>query len=121
MRIFTVAVIAAALAAPALAAEDATVTTSATEAVGNAIAVSPLPAPKSNVAEDTQSLFSDVHGSVSLMVGTGGAYGVGGDVSGTYADKFHFSVSGSKSRGPGVAGDVYGAYGTPGPRALPRD
>lgn len=112
---------AAAFASPALAAEDPTVTTSATEAVGNAIAAQPLREPKTDVAEDTESLFSDVHGSVSVMVGTGGTYGVGGDVSGTYADKFHFSVSGSKSREPGFAEDVYGPYGPLGPRALPLD
>ncbi len=121
MRIVPAFLIAAALGASALAAEDPTETTSATAAVGNAIAAQPLRDPKANIAEDTESLFSDVHGSVSVMVGTGGTYGVGGDVSGTYADKFHFSVSGSKSREPGLAGDVYGPYGPLGPRSLPLD
>lgn len=112
---------AVALAATALAAEDPTVTAPATEAVGNAIAAVPLRDRQANVSEDTASLFSDVHGSVSVMVGSGGAYGIGGDVSGTYADKFHFSFSGSKMREPGRAGDVYGPYDPLGPRALPVD
>ena len=121
MRIFMAALLATALAPAAHAAEDATETVSATTAVGDAVAAVPLRDRQANVSEDTASLFSDVHGSVSLMVGTGEAYGIGGDVSGTYADKFHFSFSGSKMREPGRAGDVSGPYDPLGPRALPLD
>ena len=104
MRIVPAMLLVAVFPLPALAAEDAA---SATKAVSDAVAVTPPVVARDQVATDTESLFSDVHGSVSVMIGTGGTYGVEGAVSGTMDDRFHFSLRGSKSREPGLAGDVY--------------